>query len=193
MIVTCATCGTAAASTGREDGVPWCPGCSIWLFPCELTGDWVGAAMQRQRQVDADNERAVAATHDAAQAALPEAQKLIPSSWRATIHQMMTGAYYMLRIFPPLGAVDVSAYLTPPHADRGWHVEIHNRTRRISFPLYVPGGARAGHYATVPEAVDAALAAERAEPPILTPGCDAPSMKRTPWPAPLRCCMPTIR
>jgi hypothetical protein len=161
VTVTCAACG-AAACTGRADGAPRCARCSIRLFRCELTGDWVSAATQRQRQFDADNEGAIAGTRAAAQAALPESQNLIPPSWRATVHQGIPGAVYTLRI-QPIGAADVSAYLSPPTADGGWHVEIHNRTRRIGFPLYIPGGARAALYDTVPEAVAAAVNAVQIE------------------------------
>lgn len=158
MTITCAHCGTAP--TTRAGAPPWCPRCEIWLFRCDLTGDWVSAATRRRRQADAANARAIAASRDAAHAAQPEAQRLLPTDWSATVSQGITGAPYSLYLRPAPSEVDVYAYLSPPDGDRGWYVRIHNRT---DHPVYIPGGARAAYFTTVADAVAAAVNAVRIE------------------------------
>jgi hypothetical protein len=123
----------------------------------------VSPAVAYWRRVDDDRARVIAATLDAARAALPQAKRLLPPGWQAAVHQTITGASYQLEVRPSPDAVEVFGYLSPPTPHTGWSVRIHNRSRGIGFPIYVPGGARAAEYATVAEAITAAARAIRTE------------------------------
>ena len=55
----------------------------------------------------------------------------------------------------------------PPDGEDGWTVGVHNRSRRIDFPLYVAGGARVALYPTAEAALKAAINALEIE--LVTP------------------------
>ncbi|MGN9912727.1 hypothetical protein ACTMTJ_34855 [Phytohabitans sp. LJ34] len=90
---------------------------------------------------------------------------MLPAGWSATASQAISGATHTIAITPPVGAVDASAYLSPPasDSDSGWTVRIHHRAEGIGFPLYTAGGAHAATYSTAPDAAAAAVAALRCE------------------------------
>ncbi|WP_173079984.1 hypothetical protein [Phytohabitans rumicis] len=113
----------------------------------------------------AHNRRVVAVSARLAAAHLPEVRSLLPDGWSAATSQAISGATHTIAISPPVGAVDVSAYLSPPACDGegGWSVRIHNRTQGVGFPLYTAGGAHAATYSTVLDAAAAAITALRCE------------------------------
>lgn len=155
--VHCWLCGTQAAA--RRHGAPRCPGCGIYLVQDEPTGEWVSHAELEHRRRQAHDAPVIEATRQLAFDALPAVQAHVPDNWQATVAQPPSGATWALTIHPPAGPIDVYAYLSPPHSDRGWHVRIHNRTEKVGFPLYTAGGAQAAQFGTLPDAVDAAVTA----------------------------------
>jgi hypothetical protein len=155
--ITCGRCGTDAAV--RRHGARWCPGCGIYLVQHELTGEWVSHAELEYRRRQAHHAPVVEANRWLALDALPAVQAGIPDHWQATVDPPSSGATWALTIDPVAGPIDVSAYLSPPHSGRGWHVRIHNRTDGVAFPLYTAGGAQAAQFGTLADAVDAAVTA----------------------------------
>jgi len=157
----CAHCGTT--STERRGDAPWCTPCGIHLVLDEPSGEWTSVAGRAHRQIEARNARLIERTRRAALSSVEPAQNLIPDGWRAHAEQCAPGGILTLALHPPAGPVDAYAYLTPPHAERGWYVRVDNRSRGVDFPLYVAGGARAAYFATLAEAVQAAVTAVRIE------------------------------
>jgi hypothetical protein len=161
--IMCAACGTT--TTDRRDRRPWCTPCGIWLVLDPSTGDWVSHAERAHRAKVARDTLEIDQSRRAVAAAIGHARTLVPAGWRAQARQARPDVCHAIDIHPPAGAVDVTAYLLPAGSDRGWHVQIHNRTRRVGFPLYTRGGAEAAYYATVDDAVTAAVTALRIEIP----------------------------
>jgi hypothetical protein len=155
--VHCWRCGTQAAV--RRHVAPRCPGCGIYLVRDEPTGEWVTHAELERRHRQAHDAPVIEATRQLAFDALPAVQAHVPDHWQATVDPPSSGATWALTIHPAAGPIDVHAYLTPPHSNRGWYVRIHNRTEKVGFPLYTAGGAHAAQFGTLPDAVDAALTA----------------------------------
>ena len=164
-MIACSECGasTTTRTTTCDDNRPWCPQCSTWLVHCDLTGQWVTPATRQWRLREAAVEQQIRASRDAAEAALPDAEALLPAGWRVTVEQGLPRATHVLTIRPAVAPVDVTAHLSPPHGGAGWSVQIHNRTTGVGFPLYIPGGAHAEHFTTVGDAVTAAINTIRVE------------------------------
>jgi len=160
--IRCARCGATPATP--EQGLPWCATCGIWLVRDEPTGEWVGVAERQRRRKRARDAVAIQETHDLVHGGLAAARSRLPEGWRGVTDLPLPGAIWSLTIQPPGGPVQVEAYLVPSDTNRGWYVRIHNRTEGVGFPLYTPGGAHAAHYATLDQAVDAAVTALRTEP-----------------------------
>ncbi len=131
---------------------------------------------QREAADRADTARAlIAASAAAATTALRHVRCLLPAGWHAACHQVLSGALHTIDIDPPTDVVHATAYLIPRTEDgavTGWWVRVHNRRQRIDFPLYTHGGTRAAVYASVEDAVAAAITALRVEaapPPTARP------------------------
>ena len=97
--IMCSHCGTAR--TGRRNGTPWCQPCRIWLFVCELTGQWVSAAECDDRKRSARNAAIVEQTRHIATASIGQARELLPDGWQAQLTQLATGA---CQLSSPVGA-----------------------------------------------------------------------------------------
>jgi hypothetical protein len=168
-VITCSECGTSIdpelyhgrdprAGEAEHPEQVWCPTCTSWLVYYDSTRQWLNPdSTDYWRRSQAGYALVIGVSHRRATAALPDAQALAPPGWQAGLHHNLPGAGYTLRLIPPAGPFDVAAYLSPPTGDGGWQVTIHNRTRRIGYPLYVAGGAHAASYATLTDAVHAAV------------------------------------
>jgi hypothetical protein len=159
--IVCGHCGTPC--TDRRGTNPRCQPCGIWLFGCELTGQWVGAAEREARIRRAHTDAIIEQTRQVATASIDEFRTLLPDGWHAQVNQIIVGACYTVDIHPPTGPVDVHAYLTPPHDGHSWYVRVFNRTRGLDFPLYTDGGVHAATFPTVPDALAAAISVVRIE------------------------------
>jgi hypothetical protein len=157
MTIVCARCGTP--STRGRQGTPWCEHCGIWLVCDQVTGEWISFAEHAHRQPRYRELQAIAHTRDAATAAQPTAEAIMPSGWHATIGEPSHGGCYTLDLHPPAQPVDVYAYLLPPYGGYDWRVRVYNRSTGVCATLFTPGTATAATYPDVPDAVTAALAA----------------------------------
>jgi hypothetical protein len=159
--IRCATCGSPP-SVGAWD-VPWCQRCGIYLVQHEATGEWVSIAERERREAGARNTLLVAETRAKAIGAAGAARQSTPGGWRAEAGQGLPGAVWVVIITAPAGVADASAYLTPLYSGRGWHVRVVNHAQGAGFPLYAAGGERTAEFATIEEAIDAAVNALRIE------------------------------
>ncbi len=157
--INCARCGGVVAGPGP--GLPWCAAGGIWLVQDEPTGEWVSVAEREHRRRQAGVAVRVQESHDQVHGGLAAAQASLPDRWQAAAHQPVPDADWSIIIHPPAGPVQIAAYLYPPDADSGWYVRIDNRSEGVCFPLYIPGGARAAHFAALDRAVDATVTALR--------------------------------
>jgi len=123
------------------------------------TGEWVGVAEREHRMRAAEDAAAIAASAAAVAEALPRLTGLVPDGWSLSAGQILPGAVHTLTLTPPPSLVQVCAYLRPPERGFGWYVRVDNRTEGVDYPLYEAGGVRAAHFATVEEALQAAITA----------------------------------
>jgi hypothetical protein len=158
--IVCAHCGTE--STARRQGRGWCVPCGIWLIRDEETTEWISVAEHAHCQPRYRQRQAIAQTSDAARAAQPAADALLPAGWRSSLTEASHGGCCTLDLHPPAGPVDVYAYLVPPIGGFGWRVRVHNRTTGVCRALFTPGTATAVTFPDVPAAVEAAIAAVHA-------------------------------
>ncbi|QGN48003.1 hypothetical protein GKC29_14885 [Micromonospora sp. WMMC415] len=129
-------------------------------------GDWVSFAERDHRRRAAANQRRIAASACQVHRAMSAVHGRMPDGWHAVARQHVDGALHTLDVEPAPGqaGVDAIAYLIPPTGGcREWRVRVHNRTRRINFPLYRDGGAQAALFDTAGDALDAAICALRVE------------------------------
>src|SRR5262249_58975681 len=77
MTIVCARCGTQP--TTHRQGIPWCEHCGIWLVRDEVTEQWVSFAERAHREPDHRHRQAVALTREAAIAAQPAVDALLPA------------------------------------------------------------------------------------------------------------------
>lgn len=142
----------------------WCDRCECYLVPDDQ-GDWVSPAELDRRRRAADALQITTFTAAAVAQALPILRPRLPEGWQLAEHPPQSHGVHSVVVRPPVGAIDVDGYLSPPyhHQHAGWHVEVWNRTRGVGFPLYIPGGARAAYYADAVEAFDGAVNALRIE------------------------------
>jgi len=155
-LVACPKCGTE--STVPAGDTTRCPHCRVHLVRYEHSNEWISPAEQLFRTIAASTQLLIEESRDCAIASQVEAARHLPPEWNLEVGQLLPGAAYTLTITPP-GPVNVSAALTPPHAGHGWSVRIDNRDRGVDFPLFIRGGAEAAYFATVADAVDAAITA----------------------------------
>jgi len=152
----CGHCGTSTAML--RQGQRWCGTCHIWLVRDHTGTEWVSYAEREHRQHATETARRIADATGVVTRTLPRLQALVPPGWQVTVHQP-SSAIPTIAVDPPPGTVDATAYLQPADGDRGWYVRIHNRARRIDFPLYTAGGAHAAYFATTAKALHAARTA----------------------------------
>ncbi len=158
--IVCAHCGTE--STTRRQGIPWCANCGIWLVRDEVTAEWISFAEHAHRQPRYRELEAIAQTGDAATAAQPTVDALLPAGWHSSIAEPSHGGCFTLDLHPPAGPVDLYAYLVPPVGGYDWRVRVYNHSTGVCRTLFTPATATAATYRDVPEAVTAAIAAVQA-------------------------------
>lgn len=156
MRIVCARCGTPSATL--RQGTPWCTRCGIWLVYDEVTGEWISVAEHAHRQPVYQRRQAIAATRDAALAARPDVEALLPDGWHAVVGEPAHAGCYTLDLHPPAGPVDVYAYLVPPIGRYAWRVRVYHRGIGVCRTLFIPGTATPATFAQPTDAVPAALA-----------------------------------
>ena len=139
-----------SAGFGDDRQAPHDPACDD-LSPA-------GRLHRRRRQ---ENARRIAASAQHTRRAISGLRDLIPNRWQISAGQHVDGAPHTIDITPPSDRVDVMAYLCTPHGETGWRVRVYNRTRKVDYPLYSHGGARAAEYRTARDALAAAINALR--------------------------------
>jgi hypothetical protein len=153
MTIICARCGTA--SDTRRDHLPWCQVCGIYLFHDEHTDEWISGAELAYRQPTYQRRAASAATRDAALAAQPAVQELLPPGWRAHLGEASHGGCFTLDLYPPSAVFDGYPYLVPPIEGRLWRVRVYDRGAAVCQALLAP---HRSEVATFPDATVAARA-----------------------------------
>lgn len=123
---------------------------------------------QQLADEQAEAARAIIAASAAATiAALPCVRPLLPTGWHASCPQPISRATHTLAIDPPTDMVDATAYLKPHTTNdgtvAGWYVRVHNRAKRIGFPLYTEGGAHAAVFTNAEDAATVAITVLRIE------------------------------
>jgi hypothetical protein len=175
-VIRCAQCG--ATFSVADPCQVQCPRCGLHLVLDGTSGEWISPAELDHRQRAARTAQTIEASLLAVEAHLGEATALLPEGWRIDSGPVMDGSVHVLTIAVPADpspaamstgagsgrdAIAVASLI--PRPDNGWHVEVFNRARRISYPLYTHGGAHAARYATVAAAMNAAINALRIELP----------------------------
>lgn len=163
----CQRCQTSIEQV--RDGHLWCGGCGRYLIHDPERGDWITFAEREYRQRADAHQRQVALSAELAHRAVAALRDRKPPGWQVAAGQHVDAAIHTVDITPPAGPVDAVASLLPPEGTgQGWRVRIHNRTRRVAFPLYQAGGAEAASFDTVGDAADAAVRALHIEIAVTT-------------------------
>ncbi len=136
----------------RHQGTTWCVHCGIWLVHDEMTGAWISFAEHVHRRPVYQCRQAIATAREAALAAQPAVESLLPAGWHSRIGDASHGGCYTLDLHPPTGPVDLYAYLVAPTGDDGWRVRLYHRGIGVCRTLFIPVTATP---ATFPEAADA--------------------------------------
>src|SRR5262249_23369170 len=129
MTIACAHCGTEP--TSRRQGIPWCDHCGIWLVRDERTAQWTSFAEHAHRQPRYGQRKGTARTGDAATAAQPVADALLPAGWHSSLAEPSHGGCSTLDLHPSAGPVDAYAYLVPPIGGHDWRVRVYHRTTGV--------------------------------------------------------------